>query len=549
MLSSLMLLACFLLVFLKGLSDDVECFDFFYSDGPFTVEYFNLSHRTLAYMDDVAIDNVPSLQIDVDYSSRFTTTRRVEVGSVLVLHRRTFFRIIPDPVKLVYVTAGKANRKRSRELPRSLSSADRFDDCIRLQSLFPGCALDIMSPQPALSRARSDVALAEQTGHILNFWKTLKSRRTLNNIRDIEEERSRFLSAVPPEQLVFFRCSFWTLLDMLTVILLWRSEVETWIQDENNFAQPFYGALSWLFRQEQVPLEALTALIESRDIDMLQILGFKMEIKVERLREYVLSKDGTIRDRILPKAGREDFVHLTANVYLGRGLESMLIEGATPVENEVQCPSDADLLATLVIVKTSPIHGHGVFAAYEIRSRRQILEILGEVFRKDSDEARDRDESVFIYRMTGEVRAARATAARATRAERSDAVDLYLDPQHKGSIGRWINSSCEPNCIVEQMTDSRGLPRLILIAKRDIKAGEELCVSYGEPYFGSSLACNCQKKACKMKGRSARKGGSGSDSEGGSDRESESGIGTTDKSNVDDEATVPAEKLPVGECE
>jgi hypothetical protein len=286
-----------------------------------------------------------------------------------------------------------------------------------------------------------------------------------------------------------------------------------------------------------------------------------VEMKVECLRIYVLSKDGTIRDRILPKAGRTDFVHLTTNVYLGLGLEGMLKEAAT---SDDEFPSDADLLATRVIVKASPIHGHGLFAADDIEDRQPILEILGEVFRKDSNAAKARDGSVFMYRLTVAVPAG-ATAARTTRTARSGSVELCLDPQHKGSIGRWINSSCEPNCFAEQMTDSRGFPRLILIANRYITAGDELCVSYGGPYFGSSLACNCKKKACKLKCRSSRKGGGGSDSKSGSDSEGESnseggfrgqsgdgnenGTGTTDKSKVDDEATVSAEKLPVGECE
>lgn len=47
----------------------------------------------------------------------------------------------------------------------------------------------------------------------------------------------------------------------------------------------------------------------------------------------------------------------------------------------------------------------------------------------------------------------------------------------KGSMARFVNHSCEPNCKMDMWTVG-GRPRMALFAGRDIELGEELTYDY-----------------------------------------------------------------------
>ena len=66
-----------------------------------------------------------------------------------------------------------------------------------------------------------------------------------------------------------------------------------------------------------------------------------------------------------------------------------------------------------------------------------------------------------------------------------------IDGWQKSNIARYINHSCRPNCEVEIW---RG--RIYVMAKRTIKAGEELFYNYGREYFDAHIrpkGCRCLK--------------------------------------------------------
>ena len=48
-----------------------------------------------------------------------------------------------------------------------------------------------------------------------------------------------------------------------------------------------------------------------------------------------------------------------------------------------------------------------------------------------------------------------------------------------GRLGRLLNHSRDGNCMTRSLM-LNGIPRLILVAKRNIAAGEELCYDYGD---------------------------------------------------------------------
>ena len=66
------------------------------------------------------------------------------------------------------------------------------------------------------------------------------------------------------------------------------------------------------------------------------------------------------------------------------------------------------------------------------------------------------------------------------------------------NISRYINHSCRPNC--EPRT--RGM-RVLIYARRNIRAGEELSYDYGKEYFDDLI----KPKGCKCDYCAGRKGG------------------------------------------
>jgi uncharacterized protein len=67
---------------------------------------------------------------------------------------------------------------------------------------------------------------------------------------------------------------------------------------------------------------------------------------------------------------------------------------------------------------------------------------------------------------------------------------LYLAPSREGA-GEWVNHSCEPNAGM--------CGQVVLVAMRDIAAGEEVCYDYamsdGSPY--DEFTCGCGAPLCR----------------------------------------------------
>ncbi len=97
--------------------------------------------------------------------------------------------------------------------------------------------------------------------------------------------------------------------------------------------------------------------------------------------------------------------------------------------------------------------------------------------------------------------AVRREAERLERAKRGRDASVYifvlnqrydLDGRLGGSVARFINHSCAPNCRPEVI---RG--RIWIVARRDIAAGEELTYDYGFPlHEWRQHPCRCGAKRC-----------------------------------------------------
>ena len=66
-----------------------------------------------------------------------------------------------------------------------------------------------------------------------------------------------------------------------------------------------------------------------------------------------------------------------------------------------------------------------------------------------------------------------------------------IDGASRTNLARYVNHSCAPNCRAENVGG-----RIVIVARRRIRAGEELTYHYGRAYFENQIkpiGCRCLK--------------------------------------------------------
>jgi hypothetical protein len=137
-----------------------------------------------------------------------------------------------------------------------------------------------------------------------------------------------------------------------------------------------------------------------------------------------------------------------------------------------------------IIVKTSRIHGRGVYAARKIAKGERIIEYKGERIswreadRRPPSDPNDEHHTFFFALEDGK---------------------RVIDAKVGGNAARWINHSCAPNCETEEEEG-----RVYIQALRDIKRGEELFYDYGlitderiTPTLKKQYQCLCGARDCR----------------------------------------------------
>jgi hypothetical protein len=138
-----------------------------------------------------------------------------------------------------------------------------------------------------------------------------------------------------------------------------------------------------------------------------------------------------------------------------------------------------------ISVKTSRIHGRGVYAARRLKAGERIIEYKGERItwkeadRRPSSDPDDPHHTFFFSLSDGKT---------------------VIDANVGGNAARWINHSCDPNCETEESDDGR----VYIQAMRDIRSGEELNYDYAlvidermTPALKKLYACHCGAKNCR----------------------------------------------------
>lgn len=120
----------------------------------------------------------------------------------------------------------------------------------------------------------------------------------------------------------------------------------------------------------------------------------------------------------------------------------------------------------MTIVKRSKT-GLGLFAAADIPKGTRIVQYTGKII---SNEEADRHRGRYLFTLDSE---------------------QTIDGSSRDNLARYINHSCRPNA------DSDVIDKEIwIIAKRKIKAFEEITINYGRSYFNQFIkpkGCKCVK--------------------------------------------------------
>ena len=133
--------------------------------------------------------------------------------------------------------------------------------------------------------------------------------------------------------------------------------------------------------------------------------------------------------------------------------------------------------------RRSGVHGKGVFALVDLAEGETLIEYTGEII--DWEEALERHphdpkdpHHTFYFHVDG---------------------GRVIDAKYGGNSSRWINHSCDPNCVADEENG-----RVFIRALRNIPAGSELFYDYGltidEPYtkkLKAQFPCWCGSANCR----------------------------------------------------
>ncbi|XP_055551552.1 nuclear receptor binding SET domain protein isoform X2 [Wyeomyia smithii] len=132
-------------------------------------------------------------------------------------------------------------------------------------------------------------------------------------------------------------------------------------------------------------------------------------------------------------------------------------------------------------VKRIPCKGWGLFAMEDIAAGKFVIEYVGEVInnvelaRRVQQKKEQKDENWYFLTVDSE---------------------LTIDAGPKGNLARFINHSCEPNCVT-MLWNVNGAQSVGLFALTDVKSGEELTFNYNFESTGDEKKiCHCGASKC-----------------------------------------------------
>ncbi|KAJ1961730.1 Histone-lysine N-methyltransferase setd1b [Dipsacomyces acuminosporus] len=129
----------------------------------------------------------------------------------------------------------------------------------------------------------------------------------------------------------------------------------------------------------------------------------------------------------------------------------------------------------------SAIHDWGLFASEPTYQGEFVIEYIGERIRarladlREEQYEREGIGSSYLFRVDEET---------------------VIDATKCGNVARFINHSCEPNCIAKTIV-ADGTKRIVIYANQDIQVGEEITYDYKFPPEDVKIPCLCGSANCR----------------------------------------------------
>ena len=134
----------------------------------------------------------------------------------------------------------------------------------------------------------------------------------------------------------------------------------------------------------------------------------------------------------------------------------------------------------------SRVHAWGLFAIEPIEKDDFVIEYIGELISVAQSDKREKEYersglgSTYMFRVS------------------DTPEDKVIDATMRGGKARFINHSCDPNCVARPIK-VEGKPRIVIYSKRAIAAGEELCYDYKFSFEedDAKQECRCGTALCR----------------------------------------------------
>lgn len=137
---------------------------------------------------------------------------------------------------------------------------------------------------------------------------------------------------------------------------------------------------------------------------------------------------------------------------------------------------------SLVYLGRSRIQGLGLYAAKDLEKHTMVIEYIGDSIRNEVANRREKEyesqnRGVYMFRIDN---------------------DMVIDATMAGGPARYINHSCNPNCVAE-VVDIEKESKIIIITSRKIVKGEELTYDYKFDFEDDQhkIPCNCGASNCR----------------------------------------------------
>ncbi len=133
-----------------------------------------------------------------------------------------------------------------------------------------------------------------------------------------------------------------------------------------------------------------------------------------------------------------------------------------------------------VVLARSGIQGLGLYAARDLEKGQMVIEYIGEIIRHELTDVREKryeaqNRGIYMFRLDDE---------------------RVLDATMCGGMARYINHSCDPNCVTETVEVDRDL-HIIIFANKRIARGQELSYDYKFDFEDENkIPCMCGAKNC-----------------------------------------------------